>query len=99
MAVGGGARSELLLQIVSDVTEIEHELPVQTIGASYGDAFFAGLATGLVSRSDLKSEWVRIARRFVPDPARHELYREYYGIYRDLYTHTVEDVHALARWG
>jgi xylulokinase len=99
VAVGGGAKSELLLQVVSDVTGIEQALPAQTIGASYGDAFFAGLATGLVSRADLESQWVRIARCFVPDPAGHELYQEYYKVYRNLYSHTVEDVHALARLG
>jgi xylulokinase len=99
IAAGGGTKSELLLQIVSDVTGIEQALPAQTIGASYGDAFFAGLATGLVSRTDLETKWVRIARRFVPDPARHALYQEYYGVYRSLYPHTVEDVHTLARLG
>ena len=33
---------------------------VAGLGASYGDAFFAGLAMGLVSQSDLASEWVRM---------------------------------------
>jgi xylulokinase len=99
VAVGGGARSDLWLQIVSDVTGLEQDLPAQTIGASYGDAFFAGLATGQVSVSDLRSAWVRIDRHFAPDPGRHELYQDYYRIYRDLYPHTVEDVHTLARLG
>jgi xylulokinase len=99
VAAGGGAKSELLLQIVSDVTGVEQELPMQTIGASYGDAFLAGLATGLVSRSDLRSEWVRIVRTFAPDWARTELYQAYYDVYRSLYPHTVEDVHTLARLG
>jgi xylulokinase len=99
VAVGGGAKSELLLQIVSDVTGIEQELPAQTIGAAYGDAFLAGLATGLVPMQALESQWVRIARRFVPDPQRRELYQEYYHIYRDLYPHTKEDMHALAELG
>jgi xylulokinase len=99
IAAGGGTKSDLLVQIVSDVTGVEQELPAQTIGAAYGDAFFAGLATGLVSRSTLESEWVRIVRRFTPDPARHELYQEYYAIYRNLYPHTVQDIHELARLG
>ena len=54
--------------------------------------------TGL-TRANLNDTWVQIERRFHPDPARHELYRDYYRIYRDLYPHTVEDVHALARLG
>jgi len=99
VAAGGGAKSDLLLQIVSDVTGIEQELPVQTIGAAYGDAFLAGLATGLVSRSTLESEWVRTARHLTPDPVRHEQYKPYYALYRSLYACTVQDVHALARLG
>jgi xylulokinase len=99
VAVGGGAKSELLLQIVSDVTGIEQELPAQTIGAAYGDAFLAGLATGLVPMSALDSQWVRASRRFVPDAKRQELYAEYYRVYRDLYPHAREDMHALAHLG
>ena len=99
VAVGGGAKSQLLLQIVSDVTGIEQELPAKTIGASYGDAFLAGLAIGALTPTDLQSNWVRISKRIVPDPAHHELYEDYYRIYRDLYLHTMDDVHALARLG
>jgi xylulokinase len=99
VAVGGGAKSELLLQIVSDVTGIEQELPAQTIGASYGDAFLAGLAVGQVTMADLASRWVKAARRFVPDAERGALYQEYYHVYRDLYPHVMHDLHALARLG
>jgi len=99
IAIGGGARSDLLLQIVSDVADIEQEVPVQTIGAAYGDAFLAGLATALLPLSALEAHWVRMARRFIPDPSRQALYQEYYHVYRDLYPHTREDLHALARLG
>jgi xylulokinase len=99
IAAGGGAKSRLLPQIVSDVTGIEQELPEETIGAAYGDAFFAGLATGLVARPDLASRWVRTKRKFIPNPERHELYQPYYAVYRRLYPHTRDDVHALARLG
>lgn len=99
VAVGGGAQSELLLQIVSDVTGLKQYLPAQTIGASYGDAFLAGIAAGLLSPPDLASEWVRIVQCIHPDPGRGELYQEYYRIYRDLYPHTVRELHALARLG
>jgi xylulokinase len=99
VAAGGGTQSDLWLQIVSDVTGWTQELPAQRIGACYGDAFWAGLATGQVKLADLNGAWVQIERRFYPDPDRHALYQEYYRIYRDLYLHTVDDVHALARLG
>jgi xylulokinase len=99
IAAGGGTQSDLLVQIVSDVTGIEQELPAQTIGAAYGDAFLAGVAAGLVPRSALASQWVQMVRRFTPDPARHERYQPYYELYRSLYPHTMQDLHALARLG
>ena len=55
VAVGGGAQSALLLQTVSDVTGLEQELPAQTVGASYGDAALAGLATGTVPCQGLRT--------------------------------------------
>ena len=45
------------------------------------------------------SVWVRAGRRFVPDPARHKLYADYYRVYRDLYPGTRGQVHALAELG
>ena len=38
------AKSPLWLQIVSDVTGLPQDVPQRTIGASYGDAFLAGIA-------------------------------------------------------
>ncbi len=96
IAVGGGAKSELLLQIVTDITGIEQLLPEKTIGACYGDAFLAGLATGIVPMPALDNQWVRIARRFEPDAARAAAYQEYYRVYRDLYPGTKEVQHRLA---
>ena len=43
VAVGGGAKNPLWLQIVSDVSGLPQDVPERTIGASYGDAFMAGL--------------------------------------------------------
>lgn len=48
VAVGGGTRGGLWAQIVSDVTSRDQDVPVSTIGASYGDARLAGAAAGLV---------------------------------------------------
>ncbi|HEY6031123.1 MAG TPA: FGGY-family carbohydrate kinase, partial [Gaiellaceae bacterium] len=97
VAVGGGARNPTWLQIVSDVSGVVQELPVRTTGAPYGDAFLAGWATGAVgSLDELHERWARIARTIEPDPARHELYRDYFDVYRALYEQTAAQQHALA---
>jgi len=56
LAVGGGTKNALWLQATSDITGLDQIVCKQTIGASYGDAFLAALAVGLVSRSDI-STW------------------------------------------
>ncbi len=65
VAVGGGVQGGLWPQIVSDVSGREQIVPDQTVGASYGDAFLAGLASGVLSRGDLAS-WVRGGTRGGP---------------------------------
>ncbi|KXK62052.1 sugar kinase [Micromonospora rosaria] len=95
IAVGGGARP-LWTRIVSDVTGQPQLLPEQTIGASYGDAYLAGLAAGVVDRAD---DWTRWAGRVEPDPATADAYRRGYPAYRELYPATRDIVHALTARG
>jgi xylulokinase len=100
VAVGGGAKNPLWLQIVSDVSGLAQQVPAQTIGASYGDAFLAGYAAGLIPSLDLlDTGWVQIERTVEPDVNSHELYKEYFALYRRLYEETREVQHALARLG
>lgn len=97
VAVGGGARNRTWLQTVSDVTGVPQDVPERTTGAAYGDAFLAGLATGLVpDLSALTGQWVRIGETLQPDPTTRPIYDELYGIYRDLYENTRDQLHALA---
>ena len=100
VAVGGGAKNPLWLQIVCDASGLPQDVPERTIGASFGDAFLAGLATGIVPGvAALRRDWVRIADHLVPDPAAHAVYDRYYPVYRHLYEAAKEDLHALARLG
>lgn len=94
VAVGGGTRGGLWTQIVSDITGREQELPEITIGASYGDAFLAAVASGLGAVSQ---PWNRISGRVEPDPRNRGLYDELYEIYRELYPSTRSQMHRLAR--
>jgi xylulokinase len=100
IAVGGGTQSDVWLQIVSDITGVTQLVPRKTIGASYGDAFLAGLAAGIVPSTDaLRNGWTCIERTVAPDLTRTAVYDEYYDIYRALYEHTKEQAHALSRLG
>jgi len=100
VAVGGGAQNPLWLQIVSDVSGKAQIVPERTIGASYGDAFLAGVASGIIpDRDAITREWVKVARVIEPDPAMRAVYEPYHRIYKSLYASTRDDMHRLAALG
>jgi xylulokinase len=93
-AVGGGTRSNLWTQVVSDITGLDQAIPAQTIGASYGDALLAGRGAGLVSTD---ARWNSPAETLRPDLAAQAQYDELYRVYRALYPATRDLAHDLAR--
>ncbi|MGB7114772.1 MAG: FGGY-family carbohydrate kinase [Anaerolineales bacterium] len=95
VAVGGGTQSKTWLQIVSDVAGIEQIVPAQTIGASYGDAFLAGVAAGILNRESI-TDWVQGGEIIQPNPESQQVYQPYYQDYLDLYERNKEIMHNLA---
>jgi xylulokinase len=93
VAVGGGTKGGLWTQIVSDVTGRPQDLPEQTIGASYGDALLAARSVGL---AEPDTDWSAISETVEPEERNRWVYDELYGIYRELYPATREQVHKLA---
>lgn len=100
VAVGGGAKNRLWLQIVSDVGNVPQVIPERTIGAAYGDAFLAGLGSGIVPSLDaLESDWVSIAEILEPRPEMTDAYQPYIDLSRTLYERTKDQMHSLADLG
>jgi xylulokinase len=98
VAVGGGTTGDTWLQIVSDAIGREQEVPRTTLGASYGDAFLAGLAVGIVERGDLK-DWADGSHVVRPTETARATYDAGYRQYRELYTATAGIMHELSRAG
>jgi len=95
VAVGGGTKSGLWLQIVSDICQVEQTVPAVVLGASYGDAFLAGLGVGLFSApGDIRS-WVQPGRVVLPNSALSGLYDRYHQVYLRLYQQTKTLMHEL----
>jgi xylulokinase len=92
-AVGGGTQGDLWTQVVSDVTGVVQRIPEVTVGASYGDALLAGIGSGLVPA---ETDWTRVRREIVPDPAASESYAEMYELYLQLHRSTIAISHRLA---
>lgn len=95
VSVGGGTRSDLWPQIVSDVGGIRQDVPETTIGASYGSAYLAGVAADVLDRDVLQS-WVKPGRTVAPRAENASLYDSMYASYLDLYEKTSGVVHDLA---
>jgi len=94
-AVGGGVRGGVWPQIVSDATGVSQQLPRQSIGASYGDAMLAGLASGVIERSAI-SDWTNNQSAIDPDPVNSRVYDRLYPDFLSLYSSTKPIVHRLA---
>jgi len=92
----GGAVSHLWRQIIADVFDVPIVLVKRREGAPFGDALLAGVATGDLPSLDVSREWTEYINPIEPDPARHRLYEEYFGLYKQLYSHVREDYASLA---
>lgn len=92
LALGGGSRSDLWLQIVSDLTGLCQSVPRITIGASFGTAF---LAASTISRPDIDT-WNPVVRTVQPRAEMARSYDELFKLYRDRYDNSSSVVHALA---
>jgi len=96
VAVGGGTKNPVWLQIVADVCRISLQVPTEQIGASYGDAFLAGRGIGLFGDLTEIRKWVKIKETIVPNYEISPQYDFYYRLFRSLYDQTKDLMHDLA---
>jgi sugar (pentulose or hexulose) kinase len=83
IATGGGAKSDLWLQIISDLTGFEVCVPACDEPACLGAAMMAAVAAGWFRDLDNAAlEWTGVVRRITPDPGKHRYYQEWYEQYR-----------------
>ncbi len=81
--IGGGARSATWSQIMTDVTGLDLEIPVQG-DASFGSALVAGIGVGeFDDANDAIKRCVKINNAVEPDKNTKLIYDELFSIYRD----------------
>ena len=79
--IGGGSRSRLWSQIVSDVLGQELFIPVEQ-DAAYGAGLLTAVAAGMIPlTAESIQPLIRVEQRVQPDPATHARYNELFAIY------------------
>lgn len=93
--IGGGSKSEVWKAVFADVTGIPVYTPVKSVEAPLGDAFMAGIGTGLIKSYDEISSWVSFNQPVLPNMENHKKYLEYFGVYKGLYPKLKDDMKQL----
>jgi xylulokinase len=89
VATGGGARSRVWMQIVSDIADISQQLVRGD--APYGNAYLAGYSIGLIHDFDtISNEWLRDGRTIIPSAGANANYQRYFQTYKHLYSNLKE---------
>lgn len=96
LGVGGGTKNLAWMQIICNIASIRMSVPQVQIGASYGDAFMAGVGVGIFRDLSEAENWVKHTTIIEPQPDAHEKYEQQYLIYRDLYTQTKDLMHRVS---
>jgi len=83
-AIGGGARSDLWLQMKADLCGLPVERPEVTEAATLGSAMLAATGAGrYASLAEASDRCYRAARTFAPNGRAQQQYQEAYAAYRD----------------
>lgn len=83
---GGGAKSELWIQILSDLLNKEIVTLSSTEGAPYGAAILAAVATKeFDTLNQACDSMININTTAIPDKENINIYEDYYNIYKNLY--------------
>ena len=92
----GGAKSKLWRRIITDVFNVPTVVVKSRIGAPMGDAILAGVATGIFKDFSIAKEKAEYIDHIEPIKENHDLYMNYFKIYKNLYEHTKSEFDDLA---
>lgn len=84
--VGGGATSDLWMQILADVLQIKIEVPENPrYTGAMGSYYCAMIGLGYMENYDSVYDAVKISKVFMPEKDNAEIYNKLYNIYLKLY--------------
>lgn len=84
--VGGGARSDVICQMLADITgrRIKSVDNPQNVG-SVGAAAVMAVGMGIIPSPESVQEFIPVTRTYEPNAKKHAQYDHYYAVFRDLY--------------
>jgi xylulokinase len=85
LAIGSIAKSNQLLQIISDVSGCPQLVAKEKAGACYGDAFMAALGAGFIDDITEINTWVRYENEIIPQTKDKALYDDGFARFKSLY--------------
>ncbi|MBR0140194.1 MAG: carbohydrate kinase, partial [Firmicutes bacterium] len=85
LAVGGGTKNPLWMQMISDITGEDINTMKVTMGACYGDALMAGIATGVYEGFESLKKIIKPAKTYCPDPEACEAYKPFKTLFEEAY--------------
>ncbi|MGC8717765.1 MAG: xylulokinase [bacterium] len=91
-ALGGASKSDIWLQMKSDVLNLPVEVPLYSEASVLGAGILAGIGCGIFSNfKDAVERAVKIIRVFKPDPkvsvSYEKVYQDYLSLYKKLYNY------------
>lgn len=87
---GGAAKGALWPQILADVIGLPVRIPVVKESTALGAAVYAGVGAGLYDDARSAGALARFERTVEPDATAHDIYRELYAQWRDLYDRSLK---------
>jgi ribulokinase len=91
----GGAKSDVWRRIITDVLGVPSVLIKDRTGAPLGDAMLAGVAVGVFPDFSVAKERSRYVELLEPDDRNHQIYQEFFDLYKSIYTHVQDDFKSL----
>lgn len=91
--VGGGSKSDTWSQLVADNFAKELWIPRVDEGAAYGSARLAAKALALNTKG-----WVKLKKKYSPDPERKKIYDDLFDIYKNLYKSLKDDFKSVSEF-
>ncbi|MFB6468915.1 xylulokinase [Cytobacillus sp. Hz8] len=96
ISIGGGAKSELWLQIQADVFNAKVLKLQNEQGPGMGAAMIAAAGLGWFSSlKECAEVFIQADKVYEPNPENVKRYKEFYQVYKDVYPHTVAINHQL----